>query len=198
MEMGEKDIQRYVWILGLIGTLLIIGAVTWNARTAPASIAPAPACVMPVGTKTETRNVYDGMTKVGELTFTIQKYSSQTDGWVKVLASSLLFEVTNSDYMTNQIPMPQVESIQLAGGSADIKEVPTETSFGQLIGNLGSIGSAWFAVDFQHVTDGWSWDDFYTDPANYSDMQIHVSYKNTNRVVPPTDDVDWLVVKEES
>lgn len=195
--------RKHLWILAAVGVLLLAGGfLTWSAKTAPTPNA-VKTTVMPrlIVTKTRTRNVYDGSTKVGELTFSIQK--DTTLNTIKIVTDSLVFEVTNNSYKTDQSPLPTTENISLAEATSPLYNLETVTEeAGGYIGSQGDGGSCWFAVAWCAMDDeaGWTWNTFFTDPLDYDDTRLWVFYRNENRVsqVSPTDLVQAFIVKEEA
>lgn len=194
--------RKYLWILAAAGVLLLgSGVLVWNAKTAPPATTPAvKAPPMPVQVKTKTRNVYtyDSVSKVGELTFTLQKYTSATENWVKLVASSLVFEITNQDYMTAQTPMPQTELIPVSNTARDDWEPFNETA-GIDIEGLETIQSKWFVVNGGlSENPQWTWENFFDDPCNVDRVFMNVGYWNPNIAVDHGKQPLALSVEEET
>jgi len=196
--------KKYLWILAVAGVLLLgSGVLVWNAKTAPPeprifplSSLPAPV-PMPVQTKTKTRNVYDGSTKVGELTFTIQKSTTAPSGpnWITI-SSTMVFEVTNTDYMTDASPMPTTEIIPLANGD-DTASSLNEKS-GILVGHVDLEMDACFQLMGRFTDSSWTWNDFFTDPLDQTHMKLGVCYWNTDYHVTQPYKYLALEAKEET
>jgi hypothetical protein len=146
-----------------------------------------------------TRNVYDGITKVGELSFVIKKYTPLSgEGWVKVAPGDVEFIVTNTDYMTVTQPMPMQEEIDIQSGAVTEQDDWSETCPIQIV------GETWCSTDpaFSFWTfffDGFDWEDFYDDCDNQADTDSFVEYRNLGadtEYMP--DSWLWLEVKEET
>lgn len=196
-------VNRCACVLCMIALLLLgCGLLACQRRSAPeeerAAVSLPPASTPNVQTKTVTRNVYDGSIKVGELTFTVEATTVVTTECeipaIRVSVSSLVFEVTNRDYMTAGMPARQREAIPVARGAKDDWE-QLEEEAGLQIGSPDRDIDRYYTL--RGSMCGLTWFDFFNDPADTREaMGMWVTYYNTNTVTAPGKLPFDLTVKE--
>lgn len=126
----------------------------------------------------------------------MQKHTSMSLNYVKLVAGSMVFEVTNTNYMTQQTPALQLESIPLASTAVDDAEQLAETA-GITVGRPYAGMEYGFLVN--GTLNGHTWNDFFADPFDSgNDFTLLVVYYNPDTVGFASQYVFVLTVKEKT